>query len=105
MSNLSDKVVGSAGTGLGVGQTWQDMTASRAKNTNYTNTTGRTIMVSGWFSDSNTYTITGYIDGVPVAAWYCGASFVYTMNLIVPAGSTYQVYNSGATLTKWFELR
>jgi len=34
------------GTGLGVGQTWTDVTSSRAKTTEYQNTTGKPIMVS-----------------------------------------------------------
>jgi len=34
------------GTGLGVGQTWTDVTSSRAKSTVYQNTTGKPIMIS-----------------------------------------------------------
>ena len=38
------------GTGLGVGQTWTDVTSSRAKSTEYQNTTGKPIMISVSFT-------------------------------------------------------
>ena len=34
------------GLGLGVGQTWQDLSGSRSTGVTYTNTTGKPIMVS-----------------------------------------------------------
>ena len=37
-------------TQLGVGQTWTDVTSSRAKSTEYQNTTGKPIMVSVSFT-------------------------------------------------------
>jgi len=39
-------VTGGGGSGLGVGQTWQDVSASRAVNTSYQNNTGKPILVS-----------------------------------------------------------
>lgn len=36
----------STNVGIGVGQTWTDVTSSRAKATEYQNTTGKPIMVS-----------------------------------------------------------
>ena len=45
--------------GLGVGQTWQDMTSSRALNTTYQNTTGRPIFISlsGTISNGKTMSL------------------------------------------------
>lgn len=94
--------------GLGVGQTIQDVKASRANNTNYTNSTGRSIFVSVSLQSSLTQqAIQVTIDGIsyqgsvgPVAANSCAASFV------VPAGSVYKAsVPSFATLADWVELR
>jgi len=53
---------------IGVGQTWQDITASRALGTTYTNSTGKPIVVNPIIigSGSNTIYSTITVDGVIV---------------------------------------
>ncbi|MCS4260226.1 tail collar domain [Pseudomonas protegens] len=82
--------------GLGDGQTWQHVTASRVSGTVYTNTTGRPIFVQVSFTTGGVYVV---VDGVNLTVSAYHAAF------IVPAGSTYKVtYGSPVNLT-WVELR
>ena len=92
---------------LGVGQTWQDMTASRALGTNYTNSSGRPISVHLWFVPS-----AGGSNGVALVAGtvvdtiQSATTEVVGAQFIVPSGAVYRFNNnSGLTLTKWMELR
>lgn len=103
---------------LGMGQTWQDMTASRSFGTTYTNTTGRVICVS-------VYTQMG-ADNTPVASWSLAilvngmvvermdraadvAASDGSLAAVVPAGSTFRVITSGpitmGNQVYWMELR
>ena len=109
-----DVNLGDVGLGIGVGQTWQDVSASRAVLTSYQNTTGRTIAVSctiteptsnnsGFEVSSNGSTwVTLFDNSPPVtqgALYFC----------LVPAGWYYRVSRvsgTGAlTVTTWAELR
>ena len=97
--------------GLGWSQSWQDVTASRAKSTDYTNNTGKPILVQvylattvGPSSNANLY-----VDGVLVSACVgdtTNGAASATLSAIVPSGSTYKVTGS-KTLTGgfWVELR
>lgn len=85
---------------LGIGQTWQDVTANRAPNTVYTNTTGKPIQlyITGDLNDS-----TINIGGVPLTGRdYSGGSFIC---LIVPVGATYSLSTTSTANLKWMELR
>lgn len=93
---------------LGVGQTWQNVTASRAFATTYTNSTGKPIevQVQGSLNAGSIYSVT--IDGAirnsfgaPALNNQCPTSFV------VPNGATYSVaVTAGAgSLQLWNELR
>lgn len=85
---------------LGVGQTWQNMTASRAKDTIYTNSTGRPIQlyITG---DLNAATLT--IGGVTLNSQdYNGGTFI---NTIIPDNTTYSLTWGGSAPTLWAELR
>lgn len=98
-----------AGTGnasagqIGVGQTWQNVTASRAASVNYTNTTGRPIQISvgltGAGPGSRTLTIGGlnFARSLPDAAT-SGVHFDST----IPPGA---VYSFNGTFSYWYELR
>jgi hypothetical protein len=94
-------------TQLGVGQTWQDVKASRAVGTTYTNTTGRPILVSVTCSVNAGVVNTLSVGGVPVA--YASVGVVgngLTLQAVVPAGATYAVTNTGGTaVVYWAELR
>ena len=100
-----------AGGNIGVGQTWQNVTASRAFGTLYTNTTGKPIFISVHGRGApNHGKIEMYVDGVFMGQQgvtsVASAGMDATMNAIVPNGSTYQVNNVlGATLITWSELR
>lgn len=94
---------------IGVGQTWQDVTASRVLGTTYTNTTGRAILVNA--------NITAYdggakmtVDGIDVAEQgQVGGtgSDRHFISAIVPAGSTYSVQRLTGIgeVSTWAELR
>jgi len=95
---------------FGVGQTWQNVTGSRAVGTTYTNTTGRPIFVAAY----GTVTLNGYttltIDSVLTSSngqAAVGGYVTATLSGVVPAGKTYSVNNAvGAmTLSVWSELR
>lgn len=100
---------------IGVGQTWQDVKASRALGTTYTNTTGKTIAVSISCSNAGSSGATGFgitVNGVALGYTYIiqqtGAGNYYTQAFaIVPNGATYTTASSAisATLTQWAELR
>ncbi len=93
--------------GLGHGQTWQDVTASRQANVAYQNTTGRPICVSpplahgAWFEIS--------VDGV---AWLqmhlADVNQDYGRavgSVIVPPGHYYRVTGSLHSSNPWVEMR
>lgn len=94
---------------LGRGQTWQDVTASRALDTTYTNTTGRTIVVIATSNSSTgTGVYRGFVDDEEVhfntLNTTSSGSNNGSITLIVPPGSTYKV-TFNRSLLKWTELR
>lgn len=96
---------------LGVGQTWQDMTASMASGVTYTNSTGKPIIVSVsviWYNANGVYD-TLSVDGIVVAKSGTDNSSTTTsitqMTAIVPNGSNYSVYSRIGTIKNWSELR
>lgn len=99
----------SASTFASIDQSWQDVTASRALSTVYTNNTGRPIMVN----ITAIYTADGLsveVDGVvaAISATGSGTGILYLpMSVVVPNGSTYEaVITSGSpSIFKWTELR
>jgi len=98
-----------AAAGIGVGQTWTNVTASRATGTTYTNSTGKPIMVvvtpvaSG--SLIGTFNISGSAVGVvqfTPSGGGGGSPFFY----IIPNGVTYSVTNNANfNINFWWELR
>lgn len=96
--------------GVGQGQTYQNMTASRAISSSYYNTTGKAIKVSFW---GNNNTQNGYIQatvGAGVVAVSTGASVaggIIGIYFEVPSGSSYSITPGNGTMTTftWFEER
>jgi len=91
---------------LGVEQTWQDVTASRATDTTYTNSTGRSICVSiATTSAANGSAAYLQVNGVEIARPLVSsaATTVIVLTGIVPPGATY-LYG-GRPIGKWTELR
>jgi len=80
---------------LGYGQTFQDVSASRAVGTTYYNTTGKPIFVN--YISTAFANCTLMIGGVSVGSITAPVSFV------VPAGQSYSI--TSTTLQKWAELR
>ncbi len=113
---IAATALGGAG-GIGVGQTWQDVTASRAINGPvYQNTTGKPIVVSidiirmqiGW-GGVETKVLVGPTSPPIVRVGYVAAGYPAngqdeeTFTVIVPDGNYYQVF--GNSLRYWTELR
>lgn len=107
-SQQSVKAYVDAITSIGVGQTWQDMSASRAVSTSYENTTGRPIMVSICTIDTNTQYFqvsTNNSTWVTVGALggYGNLGDTKSSQIIVPDTHYYKA--AGGTLVLWAELR
>ena len=89
---------------IGVGQTWRNVTSQRTKNTEYTNSTGRPIMVA----ITNNYQDGGKnahirINGVNVIRL---SNLTNSASLIIPAGAKYGYYTSTDLVIQiWQELR
>lgn len=99
---------------IGYGQTWQDLTASRAKDVIYYNNTGKPIQVS-ILSLNSSGGVLSRLDisraGVTVSLYgnAVGAGNAQTVTAIIPAGNGYLLTTSSGTLTVvangWLELR
>lgn len=105
-----------AADGLGVGQTYQDMSGSRAANTTYTNTTGKPILIyEALITGTNAIGILTYsfsVNGSVVQSGTTGNGTVAftrygsASNIVIPPGATYQLtFSNAVTTTKWVELR
>lgn len=104
--------------GIGVNQTWQNLSSSRATNTSYTNSTGRPIFVavSDQHIENNGLEMTCNTGGGEVSVGYFSFATGDTngsIGAIIPADATYKVYklNSSGNRTvtveamQWSELR
>ena len=95
---------------FGVGQDWQDMTASRALNTVYTNTTGKSIAISVVENGIDGYmelTIAGFIIAKTGNFAAAAANDQNTVFGIVPPMATYKFTTKTLNYSyiKWWELR
>ena len=97
----------SLNAGLGVNQTWQNVT--RVIGTTYTNSTGKPITVAISYTNSAANTVQGLvIAGATVYASGCPvANFGSGFTLVVPNGATYVTTTNAGTMTlvTWAELR
>ena len=91
LSGLTGNVQTQLNKMLGVGQTWQDVTASRASGTTYTNTTGKPIMVSFWLQSSSSSTISITVNGNTSYSTASANGSGLNSFTIVPNGSTYSI--------------
>jgi hypothetical protein len=90
---------------LGVEQTWQNVIASRAVATTYTNTTGRPIYLQVSTISTGDTTVSVTINGLLIPLGRNSVSGGQPFgSILIPAGATYNVTNSGS-LGTWFELR
>lgn len=88
----------------GVGQTWQDVSASRSANTSYQNTTGRPIEVFITAGAPAAYCEVSTDEIAWVKSGRVGASNTITANFTVPDQHYYRV-NGSSSITYWSELR
>ena len=93
---------------FGIGQTWQDVTSSRAQSTNYINNTGKAIFVnissttSGNSSSEVTLTVDGLVVGQNVTRFGANDKIAFVC-APVPHGRTYSMSWVGTASIK--ELR
>lgn len=94
-----------AAGGIGVGQTWQNVTGSRSSGVTYTNSTGKPIAVSAYSASSAYSGISMYVAGNLIAVsengYHPGGTGKSLVFAVVPDGTTYRVDSFG---TFW-ELR
>ena len=92
---------------FGVGQTWQNMTASRSGGSTYTNNTGKPITVIVSIRDVNIFSgVLVYVGGVVIInVDDVGAQGTTPYTFIVPNGLTYSVTVNSNTIRQWAELR
>ena len=93
---------------FGVGQTWQDVTASRALGTTYTNSTGKPIQVSVVVKDSSSYdNLYFFVNSTAVVSMpdlTGGSSGFQQLTITVPSTQTYRLETANL-LHYWTELR
>lgn len=98
---------------FGIGQTWQDVKASRNAGTTYTNSTNRPISVYVKCRSTSSGTVnleaSATVGGVEVSsgsAYSANTSYFIALSFIVPPGATYSVtLVANVALDKWSELR
>ena len=96
-------------SGLGLnGETWHDVTSSRSSGSTYTNSRSYPIAVSAGGSAANSGpAIRAYVGGVLVSYFnwqFNGAGARSGAFIIVPPGSTYELYFDGSGIAFWSEL-
>lgn len=92
---------------LGIGQSWQNVGASRAPNTNFTNSSSKPILVMASVAlNAANGRIIMYVDDRlaqdsfnPTSAASLGAQ------VVVPAGSTYRIVPVASAISAWWEYR
>ena len=93
---------------VGVGQTWQDVGASRVVNVTYTNSTGRPIMVFAGSGQTISSAKQWVINGLPAIMFNNSGTQTGTsgaVSAIIPAGDTYLMFSSNGNHGGWWELR
>ena len=93
---------------IGVGKTWSNVTATRAWNTKYTNTKGRTLPIAIIVKDPGSGNLYAglFIDDELHSNVYTGASFIQTLCADIPDGSTYELKrtDNNDVIVSWKEL-
>ncbi len=93
---------------FGVGQSWQNVLASRVSGTTYTNTTSKTITVYVEISSADAETNTIQVDDIVLSSGDWGIGGMRSVvSFPVPSGSTYKVTtaNANSMIRSWSELR
>ena len=104
--NPSDAATIAQSTDLGVGQTWQDVTASRVSGQTYTNNTGKPIqVVISVFSTNSPESNVLNVGGVTLLDGDLGVGgMISTQSFVVPSGVSYS-FTTTTQIRSWSELR
>nr|WP_256347249.1 hypothetical protein [Pseudomonas gingeri] len=94
-------------SGVGVGQTYQNMSSVRVIGTSYPNATGRPIEVSyNGQSGVGGSIYTAVVSGSTIVnSTQAAATTNFNISFTVPVGATYVINQSSGTQTSWWELR
>lgn len=106
-------LAGSALGAIGIGQTWTNVTSSRAIGTTYTNSTGRPIMIAVTMQFPNSanayvsFSINGSIVGYSGVNSAAQPAILITNTYIIPDTATYLVTTQvgSPSINNWWELR
>jgi len=90
---------------LGVGQAWQDVTASRVLGTTYTNSIGKPIVLTIFINQAGNASVSAIVGGATLVVGYVSTTTNSSFTIIIPTGATYSVSTGLYTLFKWMELR
>ena len=103
---VAQAIAALSASGIGYGQTWQNVAASRSFGVTYTNSTGKPIEVSVTVN-GGTVALQTTVGGVVIGkqySTYTSGTPRHNMTFIVPNNTTYKVDYTG-TLEYWTELR
>lgn len=103
---VAQAIAALSASGIGYGQTWQNVAASRSFGVTYTNSTGKPIEVSVTVY-GGTVALQTTVGGVVIGKQYSTYNSNnprHNMTFIVPNNTTYKVDYTG-TLEYWTELR
>lgn len=90
-------------TVFGMGQTYVNQTGSRAENTNFTNSSGRTRFCIITVNAATTTSAALLINGTQIGTTNVQPSLPQMLFFPVPPGVTYRV-NTSSTILSWWEL-
>jgi hypothetical protein len=91
---------------LGYGQTWQNVSGSRAINTTYYNTTGKPILVCvGAVRSNATGVLVAVVNGVNVSTYSLAQGVEGFVTFLVPIGGSYLIGPNLTSIISWTELR
>lgn len=97
--------VDNSASGVGISQTWQDVTSSRSSNTSYQNTTGLPIMVSLSISTGSQKFVYVSSDNLTFIEIGRGDASQTTESFSFIVPDDYYYKTSSGTIAKWAELR
>jgi hypothetical protein len=92
-------------------QAYTDVTSSRALGTQYTNSTGKPIMVVIWLGSGavSQTDLSAVVNGVgPFIFGHntnSGGGVGTTGSIVIPIGATYTITANNGSITSWYELR
>jgi hypothetical protein len=97
--------VAAGASGIGEGQTWQNMAGSRTHSTTYQNTTGKPIGVFISIDGSSGRNVQVSTNNSTWIILNDMPSGKFDISFIVPAGHYYRTQGGPTTIAKWSELR